>query len=155
MWLSLSLPTHLSACTFQKLSLLFTLYVLTWIHSWLGRQGLGTLALTAGPSGPVVRTPGLGKYFQLLLTAACYKLPFTAVHVQNQSHLGLKFRVWINSFWKGLRFLISNKLPGPTGDAGPWIKLCPLLKDAIQLSPGKNLNSGAKIPSRSMSWWHS
>ena len=34
-----------------------TFCLLTWIHSWLGRQGLRTRALTAGPCGPGVRTP--------------------------------------------------------------------------------------------------
>ena len=90
--LSLSWPMCLSACTFPLLklsTLLFTFCLLAWIHSWLGRQGLGTLPLTAHPCGPVVRTPGPGKLrpcSQLPLTAACCKLPLTATHVQNQNH---------------------------------------------------------------------
>ena len=56
---SLSSPVCLSTCTFL-FTLLFTFCLLTWIHSWLGMQGLGTLALTAGSCGSVVRTPGLG-----------------------------------------------------------------------------------------------
>ena len=51
----------LSTFLFNKIfTLRLTFCRLTWIHSWLGRQGLETLALTAGPCGPGVRTPGPG-----------------------------------------------------------------------------------------------
>lgn len=45
---------------------------------------------------------------------------------------------------KGLRFIISHKLPGPTGDAGPWNTFCSLLKDSMHLN-GNSLDSGARI----------
>ena len=79
--LSLSLPAMgLSTHTFlfnNLFTLPFTLCLLAWICSWLGRQRLGTLALTAGPCGPAVRTPRLGSwdtvssYRSLLLAANC------------------------------------------------------------------------------------
>lgn len=61
--LSLSSSVCFSASTylFNKLfALVFTLCLLILIHSWLGRQGLGALALTVGSCGPALRTSGLG-----------------------------------------------------------------------------------------------
>ena len=50
---------------------LFTFDLLTWILSWQSRHEWGTLALTAGLCGPVVRTSSLGTKILLLATAYC------------------------------------------------------------------------------------
>ena len=78
LWVLPCIFPHVLCFSNKLFTFLFTFCLLTWIHSWQGRQELGIQVLASGPCGLVVRTPGPGTKILLPATACCCLLQVAA-----------------------------------------------------------------------------